>query len=547
MFYRYIRVFPIVLATAVSGTSFRGVVAKDYFLTIGGGSDVTSNQLSLERNVIFQQTILAQQRPDHPDFEIWFADGNDKLRDVQCRDPDFEKTCPAARRLLAEVLGDADSVDLVYRNNEIKGLQGPSELSIVKKRFGSLANELKSGDRVVIYATGHGGRPKRPERGRRRAGANAYNTNLYFWNSETLSASEFADWLDRFPSDVQVVLIMVQCYAGGFSHTIFQHADAKAGLSPHERCGFFAQMHDRAAAGCTPDADEADFEEYSGCFWSALAGKSRNGKTINSADYDKNGRVSFAEAHAYAVIESETIDVPVRTSEALLRRYSRVGSLDGQSSAATDGGSDRSANNENEAPSNEDAAELTKMNGPISKLLTTCRPDQRAILEQLPDKCGLGTEPTIEGIQQKIEQKKHSLELLEAKLAAATKTRRGELKKLKDEMFKQWPELRATYAPLAFELAGDRGPEFVRSVQAMANYSSWRDAKSNEKEVAKAVLHAERESARLERLLRTCENAVLAENLSRVASAEIVKRCQQLVSMEEGTLADSTNASASGK
>jgi len=437
-------------------------------------------------------------------------------------------------------------MDLVYRNHEIKGLQGPAELKTVKQRFGTLANEVKSGDRVVIYATGHGGRPKRPERGRRRAGANSYNTILYFWNSETLSASEFTDLLDGFPKDVQVVLIMVQCYAGGFSHTIFNHADAKQGLSPYERCGFFAQLHDRGAAGCTPDADEADFEEYSGCFWGALAGKSRNGKTINTADYDKNGHVSFAEAHAYAVIESDTIDVPVRTTEALLRQYSRIGSLDGDSTAADGNGSERSATSDKDASSNDSAGELTKMSGPISKLLTTCRPDQRAVLEQLPDKCELGSEPTIESIQQKIEQSNKTLDAQEAKLAAATKARRAELKKLKDEIFKQWPELKATYSSLSFELAGDRGPEFVREVQAMPNFEPWRDAKAKEKEMSKAALRAERQKARLERLLRTCEDAVLAENLSRVAAPEIVKRYQALIAMEEETLADSSNVSATG-
>ena len=391
MIYRYVRVFPVVVATLVTSCGVTRAVAKDYFLTIGGGSDVTSNQLSSGKKRHLPAIDPAQQRPDHPDFEIWFADGNDKSRDVQCRDPDFDKTCPPARRLLAEVLGDAGlrstSCIETMKSRDSKALRN---LKLVKKRFGSLGKRLKSGDRVIIYATGHGGRPKRSERGRRRA-ARTLQHHLYFWNSETVSASEFADWLDRFPPDVQVVLIMVQCYAGGFSHTIFQHADAKAGLSPHERCGFFAQMHDRAAAGCTPDADEADFEEYSGCFWSALAGKSRDGKTINSADYDKNGRVSFAEAHAYAMIESDTIDVPVRTSERAVatvqpswkfgwRRHRRL-----QLMVA-----DQPSTNENDAPSNEDAAELTKMNGPISKLLTTCRPDQRAILEQLPDKCELG-------------------------------------------------------------------------------------------------------------------------------------------------------------
>ena len=300
-------------------TASTSVVAKDYFLTIGGGYDVTGNQLSLERNVLFQQSVLTSQRPDKPPYEVWFADGSDPHPDVQCRDPKFEETCPLARRILAEVLGDADSMDLVYRNNEVPSLKGPAELNRVKERFAELASEVKSGDRVIIYVAGHGGRPKRPERGRRenRTKQNAYNTLFYFWNTESVTASDFTGWLDRFPRDAQVVLVMVQCYAGGFAHTIYEHADSSAGLSPNARCGFFAQLHDRAAAGCTPDANDADYEEYSSYFWGALAGKLRVGKAVDTADYDKNGQVSFAEAHAYAIIESDTIDVPVRTSGAL--------------------------------------------------------------------------------------------------------------------------------------------------------------------------------------------------------------------------------------
>ena len=39
---------------------------------------------------------------------------------------------------------------------------------------------------------------------------------------------------------------------------------------------------------------------------------------------DRNGTVSFAEAHAYAVIASNTIDIPLRTSDVLLKTYSRL-------------------------------------------------------------------------------------------------------------------------------------------------------------------------------------------------------------------------------
>ena len=75
--------------------------AKDYFLTIGGGYNPTGNQVSLEKNVIFMQSVLAEQRPDHPPHDIFFADGDDAERDVHYRDPDFEKTCPPARRSFA--------------------------------------------------------------------------------------------------------------------------------------------------------------------------------------------------------------------------------------------------------------------------------------------------------------------------------------------------------------------------------------------------------------------------------------------------------------
>ncbi len=255
-------------------------LAKDYFLTIGGGYDVTANQLSLERNVMFQQSVLASKRPDRPSYDVWFADGNDSHPDVQCRDPKFEETCPLARRLLVELLGDADSADLVYRNSEIPNLKGPADLKQVKQRFADLASQVKAGDRVIIYVAGHGGKARRAGRGRREGQPkpNPYNTTFYFWNTEQVTASDFTGWLDHFPADAQVVLVMVQCYAGGFAHTIFEQADANKGLSSHARCGFFAQQHDRAAAGCTPDAGEADYEEYSSYFWARWPANRAAGK-----------------------------------------------------------------------------------------------------------------------------------------------------------------------------------------------------------------------------------------------------------------------------
>ena len=263
------------LFSAVVALAPADALAKDYFFTIGGGYDVTGNQLSLEKNVLFQQSVLATKRPDKPAYDVFFADGKDPHPDLQCRDPKFEESCPLARRILAEVLGDADSADLTYRNNEIPGVNGPAELGRVKQQLIDLASQVKSGDRVIIYVAAHGGRARRS--GGRRSNStprNPYNTSIYFWSNESITASDFTALLDRFPRDAEVVLVMVQCYAGGFSHAIFEHADAAAGLADSARCGFFAQMHDRPAAGCTSDANDADYEEYSSYLWGALAGKS---------------------------------------------------------------------------------------------------------------------------------------------------------------------------------------------------------------------------------------------------------------------------------
>jgi hypothetical protein len=532
MLNRFFLIFALVAAAWHSTFDARISWAKDYFLTIGGGPSVESNQLSIERNVSFQQSVLAHLRPDKPSYDVWFADGSDPRPDVQCRDPQFERKCPAARRLLAEVLGDADSMDLVYRNNQVKELKGPSDLKLVKDRFRDLASDLKSGDRVVVYMTGHGGSAGKAEGGRRRVRAsNPYNTTFYCWNAEPVTATEFTSWLDRFPRDVQVVLVMVQCYAGGFAHTIFQQANAKLGLAPYERCGFFAQLHDRGAAGCTPDANEADYEEYSGCFWTALLGKSRAGKTLSSADYDKNGHVSFAEAHAYAIIESDTIDVPVRTSGALLRQYSRAGKPIEKKEAVADSGDDSKTNE----------IEFAELTGPIAKLSAISRADQRAILEQLPAKLALGAQPTVEDIRQKMQQIGVKLSVAEAKLGAATRERRAALKRARQEIYEIWPELKADYAPLAIELATDRADEFVKRVETRPGYKAFHSARAEEKESEKQALTLERAKARSERLLQTCEDVVLAANLPRVAPPEVVTSYKRLVALEESTLADSSH------
>ena len=389
--------------------------AKDHFLTIGGGYSVLGNQLSLERNVVFQQSVLAEKRPDNPPLDIFFADGDDECRDVQCRDADFEKHCPVAERMMSELFGDAYGKDIYYRNHELSHVQGPTERSLVHRRLRELAGDLKAGDRLIIYVAGHGAAAHKPynysadedEDGADSNSDQLYNkfdTSFYLWNNQSVTASEFTRWLDQFDPEVTVVLVMVQCYAGGFAHTIFEQADAELGLSSHARCGFFAQRHDRGAAGCTPNANEADYQEYSSFFWAALGGKTRTGESVPSADYDGDGKVSFAEAHSYAVIESDTIDVPVRTSSALLAKYSSLGK--GKAKSGSDGAFDSILNilEAGKKPGDKQAKTYVELKGPLKALAEHVPADQRAILEQMPAKLGLSSSPTVEEVKLRLGQ-----------------------------------------------------------------------------------------------------------------------------------------------
>ena len=95
---------------------------------------------------------------------------------------------------------------------------------------------------------------------------------------------------------------------------MYEGGDPDNGLSSQRRVGFFATVHDRPAAGCTPEINEADYAEYSSFFWAAVAGVDRLGEPIEIPDYNEDGIVSFDEAHGYTLLTADTIDLPIKTS-----------------------------------------------------------------------------------------------------------------------------------------------------------------------------------------------------------------------------------------
>jgi hypothetical protein len=208
-------------------------LADDHFLTIGGGNWAQSTQASLEKNVHFFEACLASIGVPADAHEILFASGRNDSRDVQFLEP--QKPLPKLNRLLAQVFEQERDVSASYRTIAIQHLWGAATRDDIRRWFNTKGKRLSDGDRLFIYFTGHGDT----------AIASPHESRFTIWYDQGMPVTEFAQLLDTLPAKVSVVLVMVQCHAGGFANVLFEGGDSSAGLSNRNRCGFFAAPHDR--------------------------------------------------------------------------------------------------------------------------------------------------------------------------------------------------------------------------------------------------------------------------------------------------------------
>jgi len=480
--------------------SARGVRAADYFLTIGGGAAPSSNQVSLERNAFLLQSLVAQQFRGSVRHDIYFADGESAGRDLQYKLPPEE--VPRVNRLLAEVTGVTDELGFAYRSSEIPDQRGAATRQEVLAWFRDVGSQLQPSDRLYIYFTGHGGRALDPKQPR--------NTRLHLWNRESLDVIELARELEKLPAELPVVLVMVQCYSGGFADLIFNAADPGQGIAGHNRCGFFSTVHDRPAAGCTPDVEEENYQEYSSYFLAALTGQTRTGQPIASCDDDGDGRVSFAEAHAYALLTSPTIDISVCTSDVVLRAVSRT-----------------------EEKGRDD---LVTGREPYDQLLALASVVQRQVLEGLSQQLGLDEQARMAAAQklaERLAQEKKDVEQQQAQQRKARASLRG---RIHGRLTFRWPELVNRWNPQVATLLGEQSAEVVQMIEADVDFAGLTKVNDELKALEQRVLELDSQWARCQRLIRTLENVALAANLPKVADPQVQERYARLLAAEAACL-----------
>ena len=472
-------------------------MAEDHFLTIGGGYAPEGNQASLEKNVLFFQQLLVDMHLAGATHDILFSDGDSPGRDLQYVDPSVG--VPRANLLVARVFDKENDLDAQFRSHLVPGIRGCSSMENLDGWFDEVGQKLPAGDRLIVYLTGHGGK-----------GSDAQNPHFFMWNREQVPVKDFVARLDRLDPNIHVVLIMVQCYSGGFANCIFNEGNPKKGVSPAHRCGFYATVHNRPAAGCTADIDEENYQEYSSSFWAAMCGHSRTGQMVQAVDSDGDGRISFAEAHAYALLNSNTIDIPVKTSDAFLRAFSKT-KADGIPHLAT-------------------------ADARFDKLEALAAPIDRAVLAGLSQELDLsGAERTkaARELAARLEKERGKVNHEKKKLEGDYRRARQQIA----EMLKfRWPELANPWHPLVAEELRREGPQIVAAIEGHASYSDLTRLHDDIAAHASRALDLERRWAKCERFLRVAENVALAANLARVATREIQERYRALVESEGDSL-----------
>ncbi len=518
-------------------------LGRDVFVTVGGGPEPANNQVSLEKNVEFFARTLSNRYPEPLDHRILFADGSASEPDLQYIDEAAEIS--PAMRWMTRILGEEYWIPLRYRNHHSRPSDQPADKAHLRAMMQSLAADLVAGDRLVVYVTAHGApalsdgmddahddasssRLSTPEHAR--------DTSILLWGGDEVRASELADWLDGFDPEVEVILVMVQCYSGGFAEVVFRESNRKFGMSDRPRCGFFSQRHDRAAAGCTAAVDERDYQEYSSYFFAALNGLSRDGTTVIHADYDEDNRVSLAEAHAYAIITSTTIDVPLKTSDVVLRNASRIATeADASDSPGVVASLLGSVFGRNSSP--QSSRERYTTNHTVEALLTIARPDQRAIISALSSQLEITPEATVQSIQQQRRRLSLQVDALYLKMAEHTEAETTLIEEIRRSLNQANPEFREHgFSPIIAQWATTRGAEFVVLVESLEESEALAHVRGKQKSLDDKLEPLEIQEAKIDRLIHTLRNVLLEANLANVADPETIARYEQLVKLESTTL-----------
>lgn len=286
---------------------------------VGGGPSSFNSQVSLENNV---RDFLNLVPADAKSTVIFGGGADQSICDVT----EYDQTIGHYPSVIYNMLGlDRQDYMCRYRHNKIKNVIGPIEKKSLLSAISEIANRKKNQSdegSFRFYFTGHGHDDsthsvselsETEENARIRFDSNFLAT----WKGPNVHVQEFTQSLDEFLESTPIQIVMTQCYSGGFAQINYVGGELDLDhLSPANRCGFFAQVYWDMSVGCSNYAFENVY--YSNYFFKAYQ-LAKSG--VMAADYNHDGVIGGNEAHAFAIMHSDTTDIPVKTSDQLLNDY----------------------------------------------------------------------------------------------------------------------------------------------------------------------------------------------------------------------------------
>ncbi|MDG2124287.1 MAG: hypothetical protein P8J87_11340, partial [Verrucomicrobiales bacterium] len=218
----------------------------------------------------------------------------------------------------------------------------------------------------------------------------------------------------------------------------------------------------------------------------------------------------FAEAHAYTLLTSKNIDVPVKTSDAFLRKHSQLG--DGENST------------------------LISADAPYFQLLTHAEPSELAVLDSLSNQLDLTGNTRAKLARDRSKE----IQDQRKKLADEDKDKKRTFDSLKrtisNDIRYRWPDLSNILSPGAVKILTDHSDEFVAAVKSHPKYKEWDQVAKRRNAIQSQRFDLDKTWARHQRFIRTLENIALAQNLPEVAGPPVIERFQKLAAAERRNL-----------
>jgi len=499
---------------------------SSHILVLGGGYSPSGNQISLESNVKYFRKIRASIGLTKASMHTYFADGKEQGRDLQFFDPNF--SVPDINLVFAELFGKTKGIANQYRSNQLNP-NGSSNLANLDQWFNQRKKSQKAGTNL-IYFTGHGGKGD---------SKNPHNTTAYLWSNVRLKVTDFVKKLDNLPIEQSTILVMVQCYSGGFANVLFENGDPKKGLSKHARAGFFSTIQTRVAAGCTPDIREENYQEYSTSFWEALSGVSRIGKKISKPDYNSDGQTSLMEAHSYVSINSNTIDIPIKTSDVLLRKFLPDEFKPKAKTPKKAGVLDKYLPKFLKKDLNStDSQPVVKLEDFSKSILSEwANPEEKAVLVNLSEILELMEDypgKEIKKLQEQLKKERGSIEKDKKKASDQKNKYRDELRKL---LISKHPEISNPYHPTTtLLLSTDQKQGVLKIVNQKGTWKKLLEEKGKVEKLESQRFIVEKQEVKIMRLRRCIENIILAHLLTKIGSSEQIRQYNRLLTLERSIL-----------